>query len=68
MGWVSIFEPRPLAELLHMPEEAEPVAVLCLGPVPEFPDRPALETDRWAFARPLAEFVSENGWATPAPA
>lgn len=65
MGWVSIFEPARLAELLRMPDDAEPVAILCLGPVPEFPDRPALELDQWASGRPLAEFVSENGWATP---
>ncbi|MGE2690239.1 5,6-dimethylbenzimidazole synthase [Mycolicibacterium pulveris] len=62
MGWVSIFEPACLAELLDMPQGAEPVAILCLGPVPEFPDRPALELDDWAHARPLAEFVSENRW------
>jgi 5,6-dimethylbenzimidazole synthase len=66
MGWVSIFDPQRLAELLRMPGDAEPVAILCLGPVPDFPDRPALELDRWAFGRPLTEFVSENGWATPA--
>jgi 5,6-dimethylbenzimidazole synthase len=62
MGWVSLFDPRRLATLLAMPADAEPVAILCLGPVPEFPDRPALEVDSWAFARPLAEFVSENKW------
>jgi 5,6-dimethylbenzimidazole synthase len=39
------------------------VAILCLGPVPAFPDRPALELDEWAFARPLHEFVSENSWS-----
>jgi 5,6-dimethylbenzimidazole synthase len=66
MGWVSIFDPQRLAELLRMPGDAEPVAILCLGPVPDFPDRPALELDRWAYGRPLTEFVSENGWATPA--
>jgi 5,6-dimethylbenzimidazole synthase len=65
MGWVSIFDPRRLGELLSMPDDAEPVAVLCLGPVREFPGRPQLELDRWAYGRPLAEFVSENGWATP---
>ncbi len=65
MGWVSIFDPRRLAELLGMPDDAEPVAILCLGPVPDFPDRPALEIDRWAFGRPLAEFVAENTWAAP---
>lgn len=63
MGWVSLFDPRRLAALLEMPSDAEPVAILCLGPVPEFPDRPALELDGWAYARPLSEFVSENRWA-----
>ena len=62
MGWVSLFDPQRLADLLAMPADAEPVAILCLGPVPEFPDRPALELDGWAFARPLSEFVSENRW------
>jgi 5,6-dimethylbenzimidazole synthase len=65
MGWVSIFEPRALADLLGMPPDAEPVAILCLGPVPEFPDRPMLEIDEWAFGRPLPEFVFQNSWAAP---
>lgn len=64
MGWVSLFDPQRLAALLAMPADAEPVAILCLGPVPEFPDRPALELDGWAYARPLAEFVSENRWSS----
>ena len=67
MGWVSIFDPRRLAQLLGIPDDAEPVAILCLGPVPDFPDRPALEIDKWAVGRPLSEFVSENSWVTPAP-
>ncbi len=62
MGWVSLFDPHRLGELLGMPADAEPVAILCLGPVPDFPDRPALEIDEWTFGRPLADFVSENGW------
>ena len=68
MGWVSMFEPKPLAALLGMPAGAEPVAILCLGPVPDFPDRPQLELDNWAFGRPLEEFVSENGWTSCVPA
>lgn len=69
MGWVSIFDPHRLSDLLSMPADAEPVAILCLGPVPDFPDRPALETDNWAFGRPIDEVVFENGWdtATAAP-
>ncbi|MEX3656568.1 MULTISPECIES: 5,6-dimethylbenzimidazole synthase [Mycolicibacterium] len=66
MGWVSIFQPLPLAELMSMPGDAEPVAILCLGPVPEFPDRPVLEIEHWTVGRPLPEFVSENGWPDPA--
>lgn len=66
MGWVSIFQPLPLAELMGMPGDAEPVAILCLGPVPEFPDRPVLEIEHWTVGRPLPEFVSENGWPHPA--
>ena len=64
MGWVSIFDPQRLAALLAMPAGAEPIAILCLGPVPDFPDRPALEIDNWAFARPLPEFVGDNSWPT----
>lgn len=62
MGWVSLFDPVRLAALLDMPGDAEPVAILCLGPVPEFPDRPMLEVDEWAQRRPLPEFVFANGW------
>jgi 5,6-dimethylbenzimidazole synthase len=68
MGWVSIFDPVRLGALLAMPDGAEPVAILCLGPVPDFPHRPQLEIDRWTLGRPLSDFVSENGWAAPAPA
>jgi 5,6-dimethylbenzimidazole synthase len=64
MGWVSIFDPDRLASTLQMPAGAKPVAILCLGPVPEFPDRPALELDNWATARPLEDFVYENSWPT----
>jgi 5,6-dimethylbenzimidazole synthase len=66
MGWVSIFDPRRLERLLDMPEGAEAIAILCLGPVPEFPDRPQLELDSWTVGRPLSEFVSENRWPSPA--
>lgn len=64
MGWVSLFDPEQLARLLGLPAGAEPVAVLCLGPVPDFPDRPSLEIDGWATARPLADLVYHNSWPT----
>jgi 5,6-dimethylbenzimidazole synthase len=65
MGWVSLFDPGRLAALLTIPADAEPVAILCLGPVPDFPDRPSLELEHWTVGRPLAEFVSENEWQFP---
>ena len=62
LGWVSLFDPAELAVLLGMPEGAEPIAVLCVGPVPEFPDRPELEIVGWTTARPLDDLVYTNIW------
>ncbi len=62
LGWVSLFDPAELAALLGMPEGAEPIAVLCVGPVPEFPDRPELEIVGWTTARPLDDLVYTNIW------
>jgi 5,6-dimethylbenzimidazole synthase len=62
MGWVSLFEPQALAELLGMPEGAKPVAILCLGPVNDFYPAPMLVLEGWAQARPLQELLYENRW------
>ncbi|MDZ4017963.1 5,6-dimethylbenzimidazole synthase [Pseudomonas sichuanensis] len=62
MGWVSLFEPQALAELLGMPAGAKPVAVLCLGPVIEFYPAPMLVLENWAEQRPLSEMLYENHW------
>ena len=63
MGWVSLFDPIAVAELLHMPAGAEPIALLCIGPVPAFYEEPMLQQERWAKRQPLASLVFENGWA-----
>lgn len=62
MGWVSLFDPVAVAELLHMPAGAEPIALLCIGPVPAFYEEPMLQQERWAKRQPLASLVFENGW------
>ncbi len=62
MGWVSLFKPQEIAELLNMPEGSKPIAILCLGHVEEFYPQPMLELENWAKAKPLNEFVSENSW------
>ncbi|GGU78661.1 5,6-dimethylbenzimidazole synthase [Pseudomonas laurentiana] len=62
MGWVSLFEPQALADLLGMPEGAKPLAVLCLGPVAAFYPAPMLELEGWTKARPLDDMLYENQW------
>lgn len=62
MGWVSLFEPQALGELLGLPPGAEPVALLCLGPVAGFYPRPMLVEQGWAEEKPLAELLFENRW------
>jgi 5,6-dimethylbenzimidazole synthase len=62
MGWVSLFDPAKLAELLHMPEGASPIAVLCLGYVEAFYPRPMLEIEQWAERIPLDTLVYQDRW------
>ena len=62
MGWVSLFEPQALADLLSMPAGAKPVAVLCLGPVERFYPAPMLMLEDWAQPQALDTLVYENTW------
>jgi 5,6-dimethylbenzimidazole synthase len=62
LGWVSLFDPLALADLLGMPAGSQPVAVLCLGPVSEFYERPMLVQEGWASERPLSELVFADRW------
>lgn len=62
MGWVSLFDPAELKPLLGMPEGAEALAILCLGPVDAFYPSPMLEQEDWARRHALSEVLMENGW------
>ncbi|WP_458131616.1 5,6-dimethylbenzimidazole synthase [Pseudomonas sp. R3-41] len=64
MGWVSLFEPQALADLLGLPAGAKPLAILCLGPVEGFYPAPMLALEGWAQPRPLNELLYENRWGT----
>jgi 5,6-dimethylbenzimidazole synthase len=57
MGWVSLFDPEQLAQLLKLPAGSRPVAVLCLGHVPEFYRKPMLEETHWAQRLDLRTLV-----------
>lgn len=62
MGWVSLFDPDLLGDLLKMPVGSKPIAILCLGYVATFYPKPMLEIESWATPLPLAAMVSENTW------
>jgi 5,6-dimethylbenzimidazole synthase len=66
MGWVSIFCPLKLAELLQMPEGSKPIAMLCLGPVHAFYDQPMLQAENWARRAALPDMVFEDRWGQSA--
>lgn len=62
MGWVSLFEPDDLAELLTMPKGAKAVAILCLGHVKEFYPVPMLAMENWRQRQPLEQFIFNDQW------
>lgn len=62
LGWVSFFDPEAVSGLLEMPEGARPIAILCIGPVAEFPPQPLLESKGWGKRLPLAEVLFEERW------
>jgi len=62
MGWVSMFDPQALANLLSMPAGAKPLAILCIGHVGRFYPQPMLVEEGWAQEKPLSEMVMDNAW------
>jgi len=62
MGWVSLFDPAEVSALLGLPEGAEPIALLCLGPVHDFYEEPMLQRERWARREPLSALVFDEHW------
>lgn len=65
MGWVSMFEPIALKTVLNMPDDSQPLAILCLGHVEAFYDKPMLEQQHWAERQDLNSLLFENSWNTP---
>jgi 5,6-dimethylbenzimidazole synthase len=64
MGWVSLFDVEEVRELLRMPADARPVAILCLGHVEEFYPQPMLQTEGWAQRAALDDCLYDNYWDT----
>ena len=66
MGWVSLFEPQALGDLLGLPAGAKAGAILCLGPVTQFYEKRMLVQQGWATERSLDELLYQDSWGTPA--
>lgn len=62
LGWVSLFDPCELAALLNMPKDSRPVAILCIGHVEKFYEKPMLIEQNWAQVAPIEQFLYENSW------
>ncbi len=62
LGWVSLFDPAAVAQLLGIPPGGQPVAILCLGHVDAFYDAPMLESESWDRRRDLTDCLFENRW------
>jgi 5,6-dimethylbenzimidazole synthase len=62
VGWVSLFDPIAVADLLHMPAGAQPIALLCIGPVDAFYDEPMLQKERWTQRCALDDLIFEDAW------
>jgi len=67
LGWVSMFEPTALKSLLNMPDDSQPIAILCLGHVDKFYDKPMLEQQQWENRKDLNTLLYENTWNSPCP-
>lgn len=62
MGWVSIFKPEQIQQLLNLPDDSQAIAILCLGHVEQFYDKPMLEQENWAAREDLNSLLMENQW------
>jgi len=62
VGWVSLFDPDALMQLLEMPDGSKPIAILCVGHTDEFYDEPMLQKEKWAQRGTLSNYVMENKW------
>jgi len=62
MGWVTLFQPADLADLLGLPDDVETLGWLCLGWPDERPPEPGLERQGWSRRAPLDEVIVSEHW------
>ena len=62
VGWVTLFEPEELSELLGLPDGVATLGWLCLGWPDERPPEPGLQRAGWSRRLPLEQVVVEERW------
>ena len=67
LGWVTLFRPADLADLLHLPDGVQTLGWLCLGWPDERPPEPGLARQGWSRRAPLADVVLAERWPDGGP-
>jgi nicotinate-nucleotide--dimethylbenzimidazole phosphoribosyltransferase len=62
VGWVTLFQPDDLAELVLLPPGVVTLGWLCLGWPDERPPEPGLQRAGWSSRLPLDEVVFADRW------
>ena len=62
VGWVTLFRPDDLTELLGIPDGVETLGWLCMGYPDERQTGPGLERFGWSKRQPLADLVMIDRW------
>ena len=62
VGWVSIMRNEDLSCIFSIPSQVIPLAYLCIGYVRDFPERPILESARWAKRLPPRNLLHFDSW------
>lgn len=66
MGWVSMYRKGDVRNILAIPEDVDPCALLCVGYTPHFPEIPVLERVGWGSRLDLRDLVFEDVWGATA--
>lgn len=62
VGWVTLFQPDELGELIGLPPAVETLGWLCLGWPDERPPEPGLQRAGWSSRQPLSDVVRWERW------
>jgi nicotinate-nucleotide--dimethylbenzimidazole phosphoribosyltransferase len=63
VGWVTLFEPAGLEDLVGVPDGVVTLGWLCLGWPDERPPAPGLERAGWSRRQPVSDVVLRERWS-----